>query len=155
MVKKFKKEKTERKKVSFILLISLFIILLDQLTKLFVSKNISKPVPILNIFYLTNIKNTGAAFGILQNQTLLLTFISIFVIGLIVYYYDKVPTNKLIWLCVGLLLGGTVGNLIDRVRLGYVVDFLDFRIWPAFNIADSAVTIGAIGIIIYFLKKKG
>jgi signal peptidase II len=79
---------------------------------------------------------------------------SIIVIGVILYIYDRLPKEKLVQIPLALVLGGTFGNLIDRFRFGFVIDFLDFRIWPAFNLADMAITIGVIGLIIYLLFKK-
>ena len=81
-------------------------------------------------------------------------FISIIVIGIIFYYFDRIKEKeKLLQVLVGFILGGTIGNLIDRVAYSYVIDFLDFRIWPVFNLADSFVCIGVIVLIIYLWKK--
>jgi len=102
-----------------------------------------------HVLHLTYIQNTGSAFGLFQNTTSLLIWFSVFVLGLIFYLYDKIPFVPRI-----LLTGGIVGNLIDRIFLKFVVDFIDFRVWPAFNIADSCLTIGVIILIIYLLKKK-
>ena len=141
-------------KAKFVFFPSLIVLVLDQITKYFVSVNITGPFPvILGVFHLVFVKNTGAGFGILKGQQLLLIFISIFVVGLIFFLYDKIPKKGYVPISVGLLLGGTIGNLVDRIRLGYVIDFLDFRIWPSFNVADSAITLGAIGLAIYFMKK--
>ncbi len=68
--------------------------------------------------------------------------------------YEKIPKQRSIQFYVGLLLGGTIGNLIDRLRLSYVIDFIDLKIWPSFNLADAAITVGVIGLIIYFIRKK-
>ena len=76
------------------------------------------------------------------------------IIGIIIYYYDKIPKNKYAEISAALILGGAVGNLIDRVLRGHVIDFIDLRIWPSFNIADTAISIGAIGLILYLIKKK-
>lgn len=94
---------------------------------------------------LTHVTNTGAAFGLFTNQSLLLTLVAFFAIGLIGYYYRKLPAGA--WplrIALGLQLGGAVGNLIDRLRQGYVTDFIDLRFWPVFNVADSAITVGAV-----------
>ena len=136
---------------------ALIIILLDQTTK-FLVKNalqLNQTLPIIsNVFHLTYINNTGAGFGILKAQALILIFISVAVIGIILYNFDKIKNNEtLLQILVGFVLGGTIGNLIDRMAYGYITDFLDFRIWPIFNFADSFVTIGAIGLIIYLRKK--
>lgn len=143
------------KKAIIIAGVSFIVMLFDQLTKFFVSSYVSNTILIIKgIFNLSYIKNAGAGFGILQNQQPILIFVSVFVVGLILFYYDRIPNNKMVQICMGLLLGGTIGNLIDRIRLGYVVDFIDFRIWPAFNIADSAITIGALGLCLYFIRSE-
>ncbi len=136
---------------------ALIIILIDQLSKFFVRTNfqLSQSIPIINnIFHLTYISNTGAGFGILKAQALILIFISVAVIGIILYNFDKIKNNEtLLQILAGFVLGGTIGNLIDRLAYGHVIDFLDFRIWPIFNFADSFVTIGVIGLIIYLWKR--
>jgi len=132
-----------------LLIITLFILFLDQSSKLLAVRSLllNQSLPLIKgIFHLTLIHNRGAAFGILKNQTPLFIFISISAVILI---YLALRNNK----CKGytfynislaLILAGALGNLIDRIRLGCVIDFLDFRIWPVFNVADSAITIGAI-----------
>ena len=147
---------TEKKKVLLISLTSVAIVLLDQIIKAIITRNLqlSQSIPIIpNIFHLTYIQNTGAGFGLFQGSTRLLIWFSIIVIGLILYFYDAIPENKYVQASVALILGGTFSNLIDRINLGYVIDFLDFRIWPAFNIADAAITTGVVILIIYILKK--
>jgi len=84
----------------------------------------------------------------------ILILITIVIIGIILYYYKDLPKKYLPIISTSLILGGAIGNLIDRFLFGFVIDFIDFRIWPAFNIADSAVTIGVIGLIIYFWQTK-
>jgi signal peptidase II len=124
------------------LIISILIIFLDQLTKdLFTNKHF------LFINYTTN---TGAAFSILQNQTLLLTIIS-FLVAIFIFFLAKKEKNLQIPLA--FLFGGTIGNLIDRVSLGHVRDFIDLQVWPIFNIADSFNVIG-VAILIYLVLKK-
>jgi len=128
--------------------IIVFIILsLDQLTKLLVTKNLllNQPVPIIKgIFNLTLIHNRGAAFGILKNQIALLILTSVCAI-ILIYFNLKSNKHRKSWVVsLSLILAGAIGNLIDRLFFGYVIDFLDFRIWPVFNVADSSITIGAI-----------
>jgi|TARA_B100001964_G_C14215486_1_gene592562 signal peptidase II len=136
---------------------ALIIILLDQITKFLIKINfkLNESLSIIkNIFHLTYTHNFGAGFGILQNQQWILIFISIIVIGVIFYYFDRIKDKEtLLQIIVGFILGGTIGNLIDRISYGFVIDFLDFRIWPVFNLADSFVTIGVAGLIIYLWKK--
>ncbi len=136
--------------------LALAIILIDQIAKFSIKINfkLNESIPIIkNIFHLTYIHNFGAGFGIFQHQKWFLIFISILVIGVIFYYFGRIKDKEiLLQVLVGFILGGTIGNLIDRAFYGYVIDFLDFRIWPVFNFADSFVTIGVIGLIIYFWK---
>lgn len=121
------------------------VVIFDQLTK-FYSNNINFDLGLLNI---RQIKNTGAAFGILKDYRFLLIFISIIVM-IIAFYYIINIKNKYALYGLSFILGGTIGNLIDRIFLGYVRDFIDFGFWPAFNIADSFITIGGV-ILVYLL----
>ena len=123
------------------------VVLLDQSTKFLALRflQLNTPVPLIkNFLNLTLVYNHGVAFGFFQNQLLLFVLVSLFVIGFI-FYNLKSKTNSIILkLSLSLILGGAVGNLIDRLRFGFVVDFLDLRIWPVFNIADSVITIAAL-----------
>ena len=134
-------------------LTALFILISDQITKLIIVRNfyLNESLPIINnIFHLTYVKNFGAAFGILTNRRLFFILITILVIiALLILYYQAQERGIMVNLALGLGLGGAIGNLIDRVRLGYVIDFLDFRIWPVFNIADSAIVVG-VGFFFYW-----
>ena len=136
---------------------ALIIVFLDQLTKFFIRKNfqLSQSIPVIkNIFHLTFITNTGSAFGLFKNFNLFFIFFSIIVIIAIFYYIGKINKNeKLLQFSLSLLLGGTIGNLIDRIFYGHVIDFIDFRIWPVFNVADSTVTISIVLLIILLWEK--
>ena len=133
------------------------VILIDQISKFAIrnSMHLSQSIPVVkNIFHITYIQNLGAGFGILQQQRLFLILVSAAVACIILFYSKKIgKKDRLLQVIAGIVLGGTVGNLIDRIIYGYVIDFLDFRIWPVFNIADSAVTIGVILLIVYYWKK--
>ncbi len=146
-----------RKKIITIFLTGLLIIILDQLTKFFIRKNfhLNESFPIIkNTLHLTYVTNTGSAFSLFQGFNLFFIVFSVIAIIAILYSIQKIKENeKWIQLSVGLLLGGTVGNLADRLALGSVVDFIDFRIWPVFNIADSAITVSVILLIILLWKK--
>ena len=138
--------------------ITLFIILsLDRLTKLLVTKSLSlnQSVPVIKgVFHITLIHNRGAAFGILKNQVPFLILTSAIAI-ILIYLNLKDNRGKIIYaVSLSFILAGALGNLIDRLFLGYVIDFLDFRIWPVFNIADSAITIGAVLLGWYILFNK-
>ncbi len=130
----------------------------DQVTKLFVvcfftpgeSRAVIPPV-----FYLTYVQNIGAAFGLFKGQQWLFLACSIVVSGWIIR--ELIRQEKLAALTAAsyaLVLGGAAGNLIDRVRLGFVIDFLDFRVWPVFNIGDSAITVGIALLIWHSLFSK-
>jgi signal peptidase II len=129
------------------------IVILDQITKLIAMNLFSEPLSLLGGFFsFLIVKNHGAGFGILQGQGFLLIIVSAIVIGSLIYYHSGFIGHSGMLISMGLVLGGAFGNLIDRIMLGYVIDFISFSFWPAFNIADSAITIGAAGMIYYYLK---
>lgn len=125
------------------------ILFLDQASKFLFTKllNLNQSFPVVpGIFHFTLVHNRGAAFGILRGQSFLFVLTS-FVAVILIYFNLKNNRRKNSFLfnfSLALVLAGGLGNLIDRICFGYVIDFLDFRIWPVFNIADSAITIGAI-----------
>ena len=117
----------------------------DQVTKYLVRENmaIGESWPAEGFFRLTHGTNSGAAFGLFQDQTVILTIASVFAIGFIVYFYRSHGDGSWITsVTIGLLLGGAVGNLIDRVIARRVTDFIDVGPWPIFNLADSSITVG-------------
>jgi signal peptidase II len=141
------------------ILIGFIIILIDQISKGLVDKYIKfgESIKVINkFFYLTNINNTGAAWGMLSNQTSLLIIITFVVIALLFYYLKVFKKNARNIIAFGLLLGGIVGNLIDRLFLGYIKDFFELHLWsynfPIFNIGDMCIVIGAILLIIAILS---
>lgn len=146
----------------FYYLIALFVILLDQITKwLIVSKmNLGDSIPIIdNILYITSHRNRGAAWGILQGQMWLFYVITIIVIIAIMYYIHKAARGKwLLGISLALMLGGAIGNFIDRVVRKEVVDFIHTYIFtynfPVFNIADSALVVGVIVLMIQMLREE-
>ena len=145
-------------------LLSGFIFILDQFSKVLIMKNVPDTNFILinSFFKLVNFKNEGAAFSILSNaggwQRYFLSLVALIASVIIIFLIKKHKEEFLTALGLSLILGGALGNLYDRVLLGYVIDFLYFHIhdyyWPAFNFADAAICIGA-GILIYtqFVKK--
>lgn len=139
-------------------LVALILLFLDQLSKYLIKQNMShtESIPIIkSIFHITYIENTGIAFGLFPRGGSLFTIISLVIISVIIFFERrkllKLAREKF---CLGLILGGALGNLIDRLRFGFVVDFLDFRIWPVFNLADSAVCIGGILMAFFLLRKR-
>jgi len=100
--------------------------------------------------------NKGAAFGLLANETLLFVLIALVVSGVIVAYVRFLPSNHpWLKLSLGLQLGGALGNLIDRLRQGYVVDFISVKAWPVFNIADACVVVGVLILAYHLLLVQG
>ena len=136
------------------LLIGLLILIIDQLSKVWIRTNLSEGQALfeLGFFRITHITNTGAAFGLFQGHQFALTIFSLVasaaILGYALFFYRRFPLldNMSNRIALGLILGGTVGNLIDRLNpnLEGVTDFISIGIWPTFNVADSAVTVGAI-----------
>lgn len=151
------------KKYRPLILIGGAIAILDQVTKLIIVKTLAhyETIEVIpGFFNLTHLYNPGGAFGFAASQspmvrTILFLIASTLALGVIIYFYRVLPENYP-WLstALSLIFGGAVGNLIDRIRMGSVIDFLDVYIkghhWPAFNVADSAVSIG-MAIFIYCL----
>jgi len=130
------------------------VIALDQATKHLVRANLAlgESVPDEGPLRITYVTNTGAAFGILQGQTLFLMVTTFFGLAAILLYFLYPPMEHgVLRLALGLQLGGAVGNLADRVRLGKVTDFMDVGPWPAFNVADSSIVVGVTIIIGFFV----
>ncbi len=145
----------------FFYLIALFVILVDQITKwLIVSKmQFGESITIIeNVLYITSHRNRGAAWGILQGQMWLFYVITIIVICAIVYYIQKAKGKSLLGVSLGLMLGGAIGNFIDRAVRKEVVDFIHTYIFgynfPVFNIADSSLVIGVILLMIVMLRDE-
>lgn len=129
------------------IIVAALVLTADQLTKLWVSWVLApgQSVPVVGLFHISYTTNTGAAFGILRGQSMLLTLAALLVVAALFSFYRHLSSFGLLTrVALGLILGGSLGNLIDRLRLGYVVDFLDFTYWPAFNVADSSIVVGVI-----------
>lgn len=136
------------------------LIILDQATKLAARIYLpGSPVEIFPYFWLNYVENTGAAFGILQHGNAVLVFIMLGIMAYMVWSWKElISYGRLAKWGAVLILAGAIGNLFDRITLGFVVDFLDFRVWPVFNGADSFITVGACLLGIAFLQstqKKG
>ncbi|GAB1476679.1 signal peptidase II [Bacillota bacterium] len=126
----------------------------DQASKYLISTElgINESVPLIDgIFHITYVQNFGAAFSILQGKQLFLIIVTFIAIaGISVYLLAKLKENhKMLSLALAFIAGGGYGNLMDRIRLGYVVDFMDFRVFPVFNIADICVCTGCGLLILY------
>lgn len=133
----------------------LFTLLSDQLSKLFIVENlyVGERINILPFFNLVHVRNRGVTFGLLSGnlQPIIFVILSLIVVGFLIDYARK---NKNYQPFISLIVGGAVGNIIDRLAYGSVVDFLDFYLgkhhWPAFNIADSAIVIGVF--VLFFIS---
>lgn len=137
-------------------IISLIVIIIDRILKVLVTNNFALNVRnkiIDGFFYITNCHNEGAAFSLFSGNVLFLIFITLIVLFLIYRTINKENVNKIGVLAYGLLLGGILGNLYDRIFYGYVIDYLDFRIFKfnfaIFNLADAAIVVGAILLIVF------
>jgi signal peptidase II len=142
-----------------------FVVVLDQITKLWVRSNLGlyETLPLVGCLSLTYVRNTGSAFGFFANQTFLLTLVAVVGLVTILLFYRYLSRSSILGIsALGLVFGGALGNLIDRIRFGYVTDFVDVRLWhdfhwPAFNVADSAITVGSImlAVFIFLTFRKG
>ncbi len=135
----------------FLLLVALAVIGADQLSKIAVERalplNVSwAPLPaVAALFRFTHVSNTGAAFGLFPTGRLLFAAVALVVSLIILLYNFRLPAgHPLLRLALGLQLGGALGNLVDRLRLGHVTDFLDVGPWPVFNLADTAIVGGVL-----------
>ncbi len=150
-----------KKKILFIILIAILCIFLDQFTKFLIVNNmdLADTIQIIrNFFRISYVHNTGAAWSIFSGNRFFLITISLFVVGIFIYFLmktDHFKQNDII--IYGVLIGGILGNLIDRIRYGYVIDFLDFNFgsidFPIFNVADMCIVIAGFFLIVKILKE--
>ncbi len=140
-----------------LLVIALTVLGIDQASKAWVIENIPLNTtyeilpPLRDVFVLTYITNSGAAFGLFPQLSLVFTFIALIVSFAIVWYYRSIPAGQwLVRISLGLQLGGALGNLIDRLRFGAVTDLLYVRFVPVFNIADAAIVSG-VGLLMWHM----
>lgn len=137
--------------------IGILVFIIDQLVKHLVvsTMHLGQSFPVIKgIFHITYVLNPGAAFGMLEHQRWFFIVVALAAVLLGVFFYRKLQQESILMRSgAGLLLGGAVGNLADRIQSGLVVDFLDFRVWPVFNIADIAICAGA-GILIYDIWQR-
>jgi signal peptidase II len=126
------------------------VIAADQIVKQIVTSSLvrGEERDIVAGIQLINTRNTGVAFGQLQNGGVLVAVVIAIAIGALLLYFARNAQQPLIWLPTGLLLGGALGNIADRVREGAVVDFIKLPHWPAFNVADMAITFGVVILLV-------
>jgi len=137
---------------------AILVFLLDQITKLIAVNNLplhSSTAVIHNVFHLTLVQNTGIAFGIFNEHGQVLSWlISLCMVVLLIVSRSFYRTPAIQQAAFGIIFGGALGNWLDRMRLGFVVDFLDFRVWPVFNVADSCITAGIFLFLWINLKQQ-
>ena len=142
----------DKRQIFLLSLITLLVVAADQLTKIWIQTHldVNESLPETGWLRLTHVQNTGAAFGLFQGQSFPLMIVGmvgvcvLLVCALFIYRRFPFLDNALGAVALSFILGGTIGNLIDRLRFGYVTDFIDLGFWPAFNIADSAIVVGTV-----------
>ena len=145
-----------------IIILTIVFLIIDIVSKLVVSNLMTVNDSILvvkNFFYITYVKNTGAAWSIFSDNTWIVILLSLIIIGaIILYIYKNRPKSKIEKVGYALILGGAIGNFIDRIVYGYVIDFFDFYIfgydYPIFNVADTFIVLGVILLVIYTWRCK-
>jgi signal peptidase II len=150
------RSKTPSIRTVLLLLTALVVFVLDQVTKVAIRQLLldsgTNSIPVLGQWVkLTYVENRGAAFGLLQNQSIFFIVVGVLVVGGILVGQRYIPGHKTaLALCLGMQLGGAVGNMVDRIRYGHVFDFVELPHWPVFNVADSAIVVG-VAILAYHL----
>lgn len=144
----------KNKKNLSVIMLGILIVIIDRITKLLL---INKEITIIpNLLNFTYIENNGVAFGIASNNTILIVLLNVIILAIIIKFLKEKfsKTNYIIILSLIMILAGGVGNLIDRIAMGYVIDFIDINIldFPVFNIADISITVGVIMIMIILIK---
>jgi signal peptidase II len=131
------------------------VVLLDQIAKGIVTDEIvlGEKVDVLGPLKLTLSHNEGVAFGLAGGSGAPLVIVTVVALGVVLYLFSRNPGRPLMWIATGLLAGGAIGNLVDRIRQGYVVDFIEFPYWPPFNLADCAISVGVVLLVFIYLRE--
>ncbi|OGC04271.1 signal peptidase II [candidate division WOR-1 bacterium RIFOXYA12_FULL_43_27] len=138
--------------------LALLVFFLDQLIKFFVHRFMypGQSFPIFkNFLHLTYVQNHGAAFGILSGWRLTLLLVGFAALILIVYINNHVKKRDFLHIPLAIILGGSLGNIFDRLFRSYVVDYIDFRFWPVFNLADIMINVGFFLVLVQIIRSKG
>lgn len=136
-----------------VLLVMAVVLVLDQVTKALVRADVAvgQENEVLPFLSIGHVHNSGVAFGFLGGGGAIVLVVTFAALALLIGFFARNPGRSLLWLPTGMLLGGAVGNLIDRVRQGYVTDFIQFPHWPSFNVADIAITCGVV-VLVFVLE---
>jgi signal peptidase II len=131
------------------------VIAADQIAKAAIERNltIGEQVDVLGPLGLTLSHNRGVAFGLAWGGGALLIAFTVLALGFVAYLFSRNPARPWMWIAVGLVAGGAIGNLVDRVRQGQVTDFVDLPSWPPFNLADVAITCGVLLLVFLYLRE--
>jgi signal peptidase II len=135
-----------------LVLIAVTIIIVERVVKFYITENlrIGESIPVIGRFLMiTRTENVGAGFGVLQGQNVLFIAAACVVLVLILYFYNQIIYERLLVFAFAFITGGTVGNMMDRLFFGHVIDYVDLAFWPTFNLSDVALTIGAVLLLIY------
>lgn len=146
---------------ALLLAVAVAVLALDQLSKAAVMRYLEPQVPwnpiapLRSIVSLTYVTNTGAAFGLFPQLGNLYVVVALVIVAALLTFYRRFAfSHRLMQVCLGLQLGGAAGNLLDRLRFGHVIDFIDFKVWPVFNVADSSIVIGVLILALLLLREK-
>jgi signal peptidase II len=136
-------------------LVVALVVILDQVTKTLVRHNVAvgDEDPVLPAVSLVHVRNTGVAFGAFSGGGLIVVALVTAALAALLYYFLTHLDKPLVWLPTGMLLGGSIGNIIDRVRDGAVTDFVKLPAWPAFNVADVAITTGVL-VLLWVIERQ-
>lgn len=140
------------------IIVSLFVFLADLAIKIFIDKAmvVNQSIPLVgNILSLTYVQNKGAAFGLFWGSTWILVIIGLVAILGILFFQKHISKKSNLQIPLAFLLGGSLGNIFDRLFHSYVIDYIDFHFWPVFNLADIMINIGVFLIILYIMVNKG
>ena len=131
------------------------VLVLDQVAKSIVEHNIvlGEQVDVLGPLKLTLSHNEGVAFGLADGGGVLLVAITLAALGVVLYLFARDPARPWMWVATGLLAGGAIGNLIDRLRHGHVTDFIELPHWPPFNLADCGITCGVVILLVIYVRE--
>ena len=137
-------------------LVLALVVLIDQVTKALVRSgvDVGEEDSILPAVSLVHVRNTGVAFGAFSGGGIIVVVLVVAALSALLYYFVTHIDKPLIWLPTGMLLGGSIGNIIDRVRDGAVTDFVKLPAWPAFNVADMSITFGVL-VLLWVIEQKG
>jgi signal peptidase II len=132
-----------------------FVLVVDQLVKVIDEHHIAlgEQVDVLGPLKLTQSHNEGVAFGLADGGGILLVAVTLVALGVVLWLFSRDPTRPGMWVASGLLAGGALGNLVDRVRHGHVTDFIELPHWPPFNLADCGITFGVVILMFIYIRE--